>query len=93
MPVESTRSSKGLIKTLGEVGSRNDDDAFHLLEAVQFDQKLVQSLLHVVLEKSAERPGRPRLPIASTHCVLGAPLTTDRIKFIYEDDRWRLLLG
>jgi hypothetical protein len=50
-------------------------------------------LLHIVLEKSAERPGRPRVSIASTHCVLGAPLTTDCIKFIYKDDRWRLLLG
>lgn len=93
MPVESTRSSQSLIKTLRKVGSCDNDDALHLLETVQFDQKLVQSLLHVVLQKSAERPGRAQMSSISTHRVLGAPLTTDRIKFIYKDDRWRLLLG
>lgn len=48
------------VKRVGEVSRGNDDDAFILQEAVHFDQKLIESLFHVVLV--AARP-------LATYCV------------------------
>ena len=54
MPVKSTRSGQGLVQRLGKVRSGNDDDTLGLLETVQFDQKLIERLLHVVLDVSKD---------------------------------------
>lgn len=47
--VKSTRSSQSFVEGFGEIGSGNDDDALSLLEPIELDQKLIESLLHVVL--------------------------------------------
>jgi hypothetical protein len=49
MSIESSRTSQGFIERFWEIGSSDNDDSFRLLESIELDQELIESLLHVVL--------------------------------------------
>ena len=49
MSIESSRTGQGFIERFWEIGSGDNDDSLGLLESIELDEKLVESLFHVML--------------------------------------------
>ena len=49
MSIKSSGTGQGFIERFWEIGSGDDDDSFRLLESIELDEKLVESLFHVML--------------------------------------------
>lgn len=77
LTVETAGTQQRRIEHVGAVGGGDQDHAFIRLEAVHFDQQLVQRLLAFVIA-AAET---------------GAAMAADGIDFVDEDDAGRILLG
>ena len=76
LTVEAARTQQGRIKHVGPVGGRHEDDVLRGVEAVHFDQQLVERLFAFV--------------VSAAHA--GAALTADRVDFVNEDDARRIVL-
>ena len=77
LAIEAAGTQQRGIEHVGTVGGGDDDDAFVALEAVHFDQQLVQRLLALVM----------------TAAEAGAAVTTDGVDLVDEDDAGCVLLG
>ena len=77
LTIETTWPQQRGIEHVGTVGRRDDDDAFVLLEAVHFDEQLIERLFALVIA-------------AAKTC---AAMAADRVDFVDEDDAGRVLLG
>ncbi len=75
--VEPAGTQQCRIQNVWAVGRRNQNDAFVRLEAVHFDEQLIEGLLALVIAAAKA----------------GAAMPADRIDFIDEDDAGRILLG
>src|SRR5580698_2118040 len=75
--IKTSGAEQGRIKHIGPVGSCHEDDAFVGLEAIHFDQQLVQRLFAFVVT-------------AAKAC---ASVASDRIDFINEDNARGVLLA
>ncbi len=75
--VEAARPEQRRIEHVGTVGRRDEDDAFVGLEAIHFDEELVQGLLALVVPASEAR----------------ATMTADGVDLVDEDDAGRVLLA
>ena len=76
LAVEAARAHQRRIEHVRTVGRRDDDDARVALEAVHFDQQLVERLLALVVAAAEAR----------------AALAADRVDFVDEHDARRVLL-
>lgn len=63
LSVKSTRSQEGRIEDISAVGSSEDNDSFICLEAVHFDEELVEGVFSFVVGAES------LVGSASTHCV------------------------
>src|SRR3546814_3650364 len=77
LAVEAARTQQRRIEHVGPVRRGDDDDAFVGLEAVHFDEELVQRLLALVIA------------VAET----GAAMAADRVDLVDEDDAGGVLFG
>ena len=77
LAVETPGAQQRGIEHVGTVGRCDDDDAFAALEAVHFDQHLVQCLLALVV----------------TAAEAGAAMAADGVELVDEDDAGSLFLG
>ena len=77
LAVETTRAEQRGVEHVGAVGRRDDDDAFIGLEAVHFDEQLIERLFALVIA------------IAQARTAVAA----DRVDFVDEDDARRVTLG
>src|SRR6185437_4592769 len=77
LPVESARPQQGRVEDVGPVGRGDYDHAALGVEAVQFDQQLVQRLLALVV----------------TATEASAAVPADRVDLVDEHDRRRVGLG
>ena len=76
--VEAARPQQGRIENVLPIGGANQNHAFRRIEAVDFDQELVQRLVMLVMAT------------ATTAAVATAP---DGVDLVDEDDARRLLAG
>ena len=76
LAVEAARTQQRRIEHVGAVRRSDDDDALVALEAVHFDEQLVQGLLTLVMTTTEAR----------------ATMATDGIDLVDEDDAGRVLL-
>ena len=77
MTVEATWAKKRRVEHVWAVGCRDKNHVGLRIEAIHFNQQLVEGLLALVVAA------------ADT----GTALTTNCIDFVYEDDGWGALLG
>ena len=77
LAVEAARAQQRRIEHVGPVGGGDDDDALVALEAVHFDQQLVQRLLALVVAAAQARAAMP----------------ADGVDLVDEDDAGGVLLG
>ncbi len=77
VPVEASGPEQGRVQNLGTVGGRHDDHAGAGIEAVHFNQELVQGLLALVVAVDGVEPAR----------------LAQGIQLVDKDDARRLLLG
>jgi hypothetical protein len=66
MTIKTTGAGKRVVETLRKIGSPDDDDTFCLFKSVKLDQKLIQSLFHIVLEASINIVEYWHM---TTHCI------------------------
>ena len=76
-PVKAARPQQRRVENIGTVGRRDQDDAFIGIEAVHFDQQLIQRLLALVMASAQTR----------------AAVAADRVDFIHEDDAGSVFLS
>ena len=77
LAVETARTHQGLVEHVGAVGRGDHDDAGIRLEAIHFDQQLIQRLFALVVAAADA----------------GAAMTADSVDFVDEHDARRMFLG
>ena len=77
LSVESPRTEERRIEDVWSVRCCNEDDVVLEFKPIHLDEQLVERLLPFI--------------VASAHA--GAPMATDRINLVHEDDAWRRFLG
>jgi hypothetical protein len=75
-PIEATGTKQRRIEDVGTIGRGDQDDAFVRLEAVHFDEQLIQRLLALVMPATEAR----------------ATMTADSVDLVDEHDARRVLL-